>query len=229
VILVNGRVLAPKHLTIDAKHLTIDAKHLTIDAKHLTIDAKGVPIDERLVPDSHKFYQDFTCEVDLPASDGEIIVSVLATDKAHLSAREELRLIRSRTSDKGRLFVLSVGVSQYKNSAFNLKYASSDAQAFAAMWKLHAGSLYKDVEVTELTDERLMLKSQAELRTLFDRAGVAPGDTVVGYCHIGQQATAMLFAARLLGHPVRLYDGSFQDWSRGTDAPVDTSAAKATP
>jgi 3-mercaptopyruvate sulfurtransferase SseA len=24
----------------------------------------------------------------------------------------------------------------------------------------------------------------------------------------------MLFAARLLGHEVRLYDGSFQDWAR---------------
>ena len=72
-----------------------------------------------------------------------------------------------------------------------------------------------------------MLKSQAELRALFDRAGIAPDDTVVGYCHIGQQATAMLFAARLLGHPVLLYDGSFQDWSRGTDAPVEASAAKA--
>jgi len=87
----------------------------------------------------------------------------------------------------------------------------------------------RSVPFTEITDERLMLKSQAELRALFDRAGVEPGDTVVGYCHIGQQATAMLFAARLLGHPVLLYDGSFQDWSRGDDAPVEASVAKNTP
>ena len=86
----------------------------------------------------------------------------------------------------------------------------------------------RSVPFTEITDERLMLKSQAELQALFDRAGVAPGDTVIGYCHIGQQATAMLFAARLLGHPVLLYDGSFQDWSRGDDAPVETTVAKRT-
>jgi thiosulfate/3-mercaptopyruvate sulfurtransferase len=85
------------------------------------------------------------------------------------------------------------------------------------------------IPFTEITDEHLMLKSQAELRVLFDRAGVAPGDTVIGYCHIGQQATAMLFAARLLGHPVLLYDGSFQDWSRGDDTPVEASAAKKAP
>lgn len=53
----------------------------------------------------------------------------------------------------------------------------------------------------------------AELQQRFLAAGVQPGDTVVAYCHVGQQATVVLFAARLLGHPVRLYDGSFEDWS----------------
>lgn len=57
------------------------------------------------------------------------------------------------------------------------------------------------------------LRSTDELTALFSKAGVKPGDTVIGYCHIGQQATAMLFAARKLGHPVLLYDGSFEDWS----------------
>jgi thiosulfate/3-mercaptopyruvate sulfurtransferase len=50
------------------------------------------------------------------------------------------------------------------------------------------------------------------LKQVFADAGVKPGDTVVTYCHLGAQATATLFAARLLGNPVKLYDGSFQDW-----------------
>ena len=57
------------------------------------------------------------------------------------------------------------------------------------------------------------LKSDAEIKAIFDKAGVKPGDTVIGYCHIGQQATAMLLAARLAGHKVLLYDGSFEDWN----------------
>jgi thiosulfate/3-mercaptopyruvate sulfurtransferase len=57
------------------------------------------------------------------------------------------------------------------------------------------------------------LKSSEEIRAIFDKAGVKPGDTIIGYCHIGQQATAMLFAARTLGHNVVLYDGSFEDWN----------------
>jgi thiosulfate/3-mercaptopyruvate sulfurtransferase len=85
----------------------------------------------------------------------------------------------------------------------------------------------RSIPFTEIADEQLLLRPQDELRALFARAGVQPGDTVVGYCHIGQQATAMLFAARLLGHPVKLYDGSFQDWSRGENHPVEATAAAA--
>jgi len=56
------------------------------------------------------------------------------------------------------------------------------------------------------------LKSAAEIAAVFDKAGVKPGDTIIGYCHVGEQATAMLFAARTLGHRVILYNGSFADW-----------------
>ena len=79
----------------------------------------------------------------------------------------------------------------------------------------------RSVPFTEVFDDREYLKSPAELRTLFSKAGIADGDTVVAYCHIGQQATAVLFAARSLGHPVLLYDGSFQEWSRRADLPVE--------
>ena len=77
------------------------------------------------------------------------------------------------------------------------------------------------VPFTDVTDDKLRIKSVEALRALFANAGVQPGDTVVGYCHIGQQATAMLFAARAIGHPVRLYDGSMQEWSRRTDLPIE--------
>ena len=83
------------------------------------------------------------------------------------------------------------------------------------------------IPFTSITDDRVMLKSNEELAALFTKAGVKANDTVIGYCHIGQQTTAMLFAARTLGHPVLLYDGSFQDWSRHKDYPVDNPSDKA--
>jgi len=87
----------------------------------------------------------------------------------------------------------------------------------------------KSVPFTEVAYDNLLFKSPNDLAALFAKAGVAPGDTVIGYCHVGQQATAMLFAARSLGHPVLLYDGSFQEWSRLTPAesyPVENPSAK---
>jgi thiosulfate/3-mercaptopyruvate sulfurtransferase len=87
----------------------------------------------------------------------------------------------------------------------------------------------RSVPFNLLTDDSLVIRPEAELRGVFEKAGVKPGDTVVGYCHIGQQATAMLFAARTLGHKVLLYDGSFEDWSRQADAPVEKTAEKKAP
>jgi thiosulfate/3-mercaptopyruvate sulfurtransferase len=63
---------------------------------------------------------------------------------------------------------------------------------------------------------------------MFAEAGIAPGETVVAYCHIGQQATAVLFAARLAGHPVKLYDGSFTEWE-DLKLPIERNAAARTP
>lgn len=75
------------------------------------------------------------------------------------------------------------------------------------------------------TGSELQLAPEADLEAKFAAAGIKPGDTVIAYCHVGQQATAAIFAARQLGYDVRLYDGSFEDWFR-KDGPVETAPAK---
>jgi thiosulfate/3-mercaptopyruvate sulfurtransferase len=82
-----------------------------------------------------------------------------------------------------------------------------------------------NVPYTEITDSTGTLKSPADLQALFTKAGVKPGDTIVTYCHIGQQATAVLFGARTLGYKVLLYDGSFEDWAR-RDLPIAVPPGK---
>ncbi|MFN9892837.1 MAG: sulfurtransferase [Acidobacteriota bacterium] len=47
------------------------------------------------------------------------------------------------------------------------------------------------------------------------------GETLVTYCHIGMQATVPYFAARLAGREVRLYDGSYEEWSGMAELPVE--------
>jgi thiosulfate/3-mercaptopyruvate sulfurtransferase len=83
-----------------------------------------------------------------------------------------------------------------------------------------AGAL--SVPFNTLSAENGVMKPVAELRAIFDAAGVKPGDTVIAYCHIGQQATGVVLAARLLGHDILLYDGSFEDWSR-RNLPVEAA------
>lgn len=71
-----------------------------------------------------------------------------------------------------------------------------------------------------VTEPDLTFIDPGAMRKLIEGAGAAKGDTVVSYCHIGQQASLVYFAARYLGYDAKLYDGSFQDWSRHAEFPV---------
>jgi thiosulfate/3-mercaptopyruvate sulfurtransferase len=82
----------------------------------------------------------------------------------------------------------------------------------------------KNIPFNSLADEKNQIKDEAELRKIFTGAGVKPYDTVVTYCHIGQQGTVDYFAAKSLGYKVMLFDGSFQEWSRLTELPVENPA-----
>ena len=86
----------------------------------------------------------------------------------------------------------------------------------------------RNVPFSRLFNESLQFLPPESLQRVFADAGVQAGDTVVAYCHIGQQATVVLFAARLLGHPVKLYDGSFTDWD-ARKLPVDNPSAPRPP
>jgi thiosulfate/3-mercaptopyruvate sulfurtransferase len=66
-------------------------------------------------------------------------------------------------------------------------------------------------------------KPAGELRKQLEGVGIKPGDRVVSYCHVGQQATVVYFVARYLGLDARLYDGSWEDWSAHADLPAEIS------
>jgi thiosulfate/3-mercaptopyruvate sulfurtransferase len=82
----------------------------------------------------------------------------------------------------------------------------------------------KSLPFSEIWTDTSFAKSPAAIRELFAKAGVAPTDTVIAYCHIGQQATSVVFGARLIGQPVLFYDGSFEDWSKQPNARVEVPA-----
>ena len=87
----------------------------------------------------------------------------------------------------------------------------------------------KNIPFNSVTNENLKLKDDASLKKLFADAGVKEGDSVVTYCHIGQQGTAAYFVAKKLGYKVALYDGSFQEWSRLPGMPVENPSGDRPP
>jgi thiosulfate/3-mercaptopyruvate sulfurtransferase len=73
---------------------------------------------------------------------------------------------------------------------------------------------------TLTSKEMPTLRPLAEIQQMYQAIGVAPGRTLVTYCNSGVQATQTYFVLKLLGYEVRLYDGSFSEWSQAKDAPV---------
>lgn len=82
-----------------------------------------------------------------------------------------------------------------------------------------AGNVFWE-EMIEST-ERPSLKDPEALRAMFEDAGVDPDDRVVTYCLTGMQSSFAYFVARYLGYETHLYDGSFMDWSRRAELPVE--------
>jgi len=85
-----------------------------------------------------------------------------------------------------------------------------------------------NIPYSDMVDDSLMFKPIETLREMFLQNGVGSGETVVSYCHIGQQASLVYFVARLLGYDARMYDGSAQEWSRNPVLPlvVEKQAAR---
>jgi thiosulfate/3-mercaptopyruvate sulfurtransferase len=86
----------------------------------------------------------------------------------------------------------------------------------------------KNIPFNTLTDSSNVVLPLDSLRKMFAAAGVKPGDTVAAYCHIGQQGTVVIFAARLLGIPARLYDGSMTEW-QSLKLPLENANPNAKP
>ncbi len=84
------------------------------------------------------------------------------------------------------------------------------------------GAVSLPIDLLHAEDETL--KAPDELRRIFERAGVTKDKTVIAYCTIGNRASEAWFALKyLLDYPnVRVYYGSWCEWGKAVDTPVET-------
>lgn len=76
--------------------------------------------------------------------------------------------------------------------------------------------------------ENPVLRSLADLRRIYENAGVKRNSRAVTYCRTGMQSSFDYFVAKYLGYDVGMYDGSFFEWSR-ENLPVETGSTKGKP
>jgi thiosulfate/3-mercaptopyruvate sulfurtransferase len=79
----------------------------------------------------------------------------------------------------------------------------------------------KNIAFMDLIDSNTnQFKSVGELKGYFEPVA-SPDKELVTYCFIGQTASVVYMAGRMLGYNMKLYDGSMQEWSRIESLPME--------
>jgi thiosulfate/3-mercaptopyruvate sulfurtransferase len=78
-----------------------------------------------------------------------------------------------------------------------------------------------NIPFTEMCDADNMFKPNEQLASYFTPVAPDRGKELVTYCYIGQTASVVYMAGRILGYDIKLYDGSMQEWSRIPELPME--------
>ena len=84
----------------------------------------------------------------------------------------------------------------------------------------------KNIQYTDMVDQTNIFKPVDQLQNYFTPVVPDKSKEIVAYCFIGQTASVVYLSARILGYPVKLYDGSMQEWSRIPELPMELTEKK---
>jgi thiosulfate/3-mercaptopyruvate sulfurtransferase len=81
----------------------------------------------------------------------------------------------------------------------------------------------KNIPYTEMVDASNVFKPVDQLAPYFSNVVPDKNTEVVTYCFIGQTASVVYLAGRVLGYDVKLYDNSLQEWSWLDNLPMEVT------
>jgi len=138
---------------------------------------------------------------------GKNTLEAFATNRAQIeSERSKIVVEYGGKEAVKKCFILVIGINKYKNSRLNLNYAVSDAQSVANLLKENEGSLYQQVDITELYDKDATKENIiSSLESISKKAG--PSDTFYFY-YAGHGSMVDNHFYFIPTENTRLYDGS---------------------
>ena len=144
-----------------------------------------------------------TLRIDL--EEGTNIISIRAKNKSAMSDSLIVKVIKKSSTPKDiykpTLYLLSIGVSKYKNSDYNLGLADIDARDISNMFKKQEGKIYKKVV------QKTLLNDQATSGNIMDALDWIEKETT-------QKDIAIIFIA---GHGINDEKGNYYFMSHNSD------------
>ncbi len=163
------------HVTADtAITLNIRAKDTMHKLSRLMVSVNGVPVGSRLGDDIAQLgVSEYVAKkpVSLASGRNHIEVSCM-NDKGAESFKTELNIWCRKPERKPVLYLAAVGVSQYRDGAYNLGYAAKDAADFAEMIRRNCAGRFSDIKVCAITDTDATQDRLRGLRDFYSDAGV---------------------------------------------------------
>ncbi len=169
----------PAATDADEINVTIKANDTKYPLDRLKVFVNNVPVNGRdgeSLRDQNKQTLERTIPIKLAAGRNKIQVSVLNSAGAEsLYANAEVNCTAQRP--KPTLYAVALGVSDYANPDWNLKYAAKDARDVLDRLKSKSAGSYGEVKELLLTDKQVTKESLAKIRDFLEDATI--DDTVL--------------------------------------------------